>query len=369
MMTSARRITPPRTRRRAGLVSALLAVVLLLTPAAAIADSDAADAADAAARWLVDQLVDDERLEVAWQDADGAAQVFADHGGTADVVFALAATGVAPETAVSALDWLVGEAGVYTGAAFGSPSAGATAKLVLAALTDGRDPRAVADLDLVAQLTELERGDGPDAGRFADAGEEDWSSTFTQAIAILALVRADGVSPSDAATDFLVSQQCDDGGFRFEPGAQPCTGHVDTTALAIQAQLATGTDASAAVAWLIDRQGDDGGFGNANTTGLAAAALAIAGEHDTAAAARANLVGLQDHCDAGTGAIGFDHDCAGDPVFATRQAVLGLTGASLLDVSIGGAPSAAGGVRPAWLAAVIVAGLAIGLVARHRSRG
>jgi hypothetical protein len=370
MASSPGRTTARRTSRllgRPGLLVAALLVLPALLASAVPAAADA-DAAEAASRWLVDQLVDGERLEVSFPDADGNEQVFVDHGGTADVVLALAATGVAPDAAHAALDWLVAEAPAYTGAAFEAPFAGATAKLALTVLAGGRDPRAVGDLDLVGQLGALEVSDGPDAGRFADAGDEDWSSTFSQALSIIALERTDGVSPSDAARGFLLAQRCDDGSFRFEPGVQPCEGHVDTTALAVQALVAIGEDPGGSAVWLRGRQDPDGGFGNANSTGLAAAALSLAGEQDAAADARAYLVDLQDHCDVGEGAIGFDHDCAGDPVFATRQAVLGLVGASLADITLGDDVADATGTRPLALAAVVVVGLAIGVFVRRRAR-
>jgi hypothetical protein len=94
-------------------------------------------------------------------------------------------------------------------------------------------------------------------------------------------------------------------------------------------------------------QGADGGFGsteagaNANSTGLAATALTVAGADDAAEAARIFLLDLQDGCaDPDPGAIRYDAARSGDPVRATAQAVLGLAGVGLAEVDAAGASDA-----------------------------
>lgn len=196
-------------------VTALLLSFATVAPALATDEPSASEVAETAASWLAGQLVDGERIESTFGD-----DTFPDQGLTADVVFALAAAGVGADHITDAVDWLITQTGAYTGAAFDSVFAGATAKLILALETDGRDPRTASDTDLVQQLLDREQDAdaGRDQGRFTDDSDfGDFSSTLTQSLAVLGLHRADGVSPSEAAVGFLLAQQCDDGGFRFDP--------------------------------------------------------------------------------------------------------------------------------------------------------
>lgn len=329
------------------LLATLVATLSLSITAPAVAEhGTTTDPARAAAGWLAGELVDGERIvneEFGFDDA----------GLTADVVLALASAGVAADTIDSATDWLVGAAGDYTGPSSDSVFAGASAKLALVLHATGRDARDVGGLDLVAQLLDREQADG----RFTDDSEfGDFSSTLTQALAVLALTRIDGVEPSQAAVDFLLSQRCEDGGFRFAPDAEDCTSAVDTTAFVVQALSALGGEQAAtaiadAADWLESVQTDTGGFtdaaagdeapaANANSTGLAAVALAIAQRPAALDAARALLTSLQAGCDdPAPGSIQFDATDGGDRDRATSQAILGLTGVGLDTVSAAGASS------------------------------
>ncbi len=327
------------------LLAALVATLSLSITAPAVAGhGTTTDPARAAAGWLAGELVDGERIV---NEQFG----FDDAGLTADVVLALASAGVAADTITSATDWLVSAAADYTGPAMDGVFAGATAKLALVLHVTERDARQVGGLDLVAQLLDREQADG----RFTDDSEfGDFSSTLTQALAVLALTRIDGVEPSQAAVDFLLDQSCEDGGFRFDPDAEDCTSAVDTTSFAVQALSALGgetaaADISDAADWLESVQTDSGGFtdaaagddpppANANSTGLAAVALAIAQRPDAVAAARESLTALQDGCDGDQpGSIRFDELDGGDRDRATSQAILGLTGIGLDAVSASGA--------------------------------
>ena len=329
------------------LLATLVATLSLSITAPAVAGhGTTTDPSRAAAGWLAGELVDGERIV---NEQFG----FDDAGLTADVVLALASAGVAADIIDSATDWLVGTSADYTGPATDSVFAGATAKLALVVHVTGRDPRAVGGLDLVAQLLDREQADG----RFTDDSEfGDFSSTLTQALAVLTLTRIEGVEPSAAAVDFLLAQRCEDGGFRFDPDAEDCTSAVDTTAFTVQA-LSTlgGADAAATIAdaadWLESVQTDGGGFtddaagddpppANANSTGLAAVALAIAQRPEAVADARELLTSLQDGCDGDQpGSIRFDELDGGDRDRATSQAILGLTGVGLDTVSAAGASS------------------------------
>lgn len=346
-------ITSPRPRRATGaLVLAALLTVSTALPAAADT-SDPTTGAAPAAGWLAAQLVDGERIEGGFGP---------DAGLTADVVLALAASGLGADRIDAAAAWLATQAPGYTrGVPFEEEPAvyaGATAKLALTLEVAGLDPRDAAGDDLVAQLLDREQG----SGRFTDvSGFGEFSSALTQSLAVLALARIDDTDPSDAAVSFLLEQVCDDGGVRFSPDADDCESSVDTTGLAVQALTAAATPdalaaAEAAGGWLVAVQAPDGSFAadgvaNANSTGLAAAALDLLPDLDGAAeaadAARSFLLGLQRTCDeALPGAIVFSADDAGDPARATAQALLGLTSAELATITARGAAADAAVLLP-----------------------
>lgn len=322
-------------------VTMLFAVALVLSTVGVGLATPTDDPTEAAAGWLTTQLTDGERLTVQFGE-----DVFDNPGPTADVLFALAAAGVASGLIGDITAWFDQESTVtaYTGDGVESAFAGATGKLLVTVATINGDPRDFGDRDLVAQLLGLRQLDG----RFSDLSEwGDFSSTLTQAFAVLGLHRT---APGDLEPEdvqFLLDQQCEDGGFRFSPDADDCVSNVDTTGFVVQALVAVGDHGAAvadAIAWLVDIQGDNGGFAdgdgpaNANSTALAALALTLAGQDDEAAEARAFILSLQRSCDdEESGAIQSTSDDAGDLAFATAQSVWGLTGVSLAEVSADGA--------------------------------
>lgn len=333
------------TARPTGATLALCTVLLLLlalwSPRPAVADSVPTDDPDeAAAGWLVTALTDDPAVDSEFGPSAGP---------TIDVLFALAAAGVAAETIEAVADWLESEAAVYTqGAGFDADDAayaGATAKLALAMLVVDRDPTDAGGIDLLEQLTALEGAEDGAAGRFSDRGDfDDFSTPLTQSLALLALTRAAEVDPSDAAVEVLIDQACPDGGFPDSFGAaedaDTCASAVDTTALVVQALDAVAEEQTAeeAIAWLLEVQADDGSFGsedgpNTNSTGLAAAALTLFGEDAAAERAVAWMQDLQVGCDGEQpGAVPFSAEEPGSLELATAQAVLGAVGTPLLEL-------------------------------------
>ena len=273
---------------------------------ARLAATSHADPAAAAARWLAGQLV------------DGGLPGFVgtDWGLTIDALFALQAIGTEPKAVTAVTDALAASADEY--AAFRSEAGdfitgGATAKILVAAVVAGQDPTDFGGYDWRQRTLELVHGPGTGApsgwlfNRNLDATTG--ANMFDQSLAVIGLARSGGVDQS--LVDFLITQQCPDGGFRLYPGAAgtPCADDppaqqvtdVDTTAYALQALLAaaeTGATGTAepitrATDWLLAVQHSDGSFigsvvtayPNTNSTGLAAQALAAVGE--TAAAAKA----------------------------------------------------------------------------------
>ena len=171
---------------------------------------------------------------VSQQRANGAICAFSCIGSTADAIEALVAARTAPRAVRKALTYLRGQVERGHGA-----GVGLRAKIVMAAVAGGADPRSFGGTNLVAAIRVTEGADG----RFGSA------AVFDQALAILAL-RAAGVGASDQALQWLASAQCDDGGWQYdEPAAatenQHCRSTVDpggdfftsdsnTTSLAVQ---------------------------------------------------------------------------------------------------------------------------------------
>ena len=258
----------------------------------------------------------------------------------------------------------------------GSPTAetyaGPLGKLVVGVVAQGGDPTDFGGQDLVARLEGLMTVDGrfSDKSNFGDPTNPsgDYSNTIGQVLDIIALGRATGSVP-DAAGDYLLDQQCTDGGFRgnLDVAGAACTSDADATAFAAQALVGLlGADDPAtvdALEWLSSHQADNGGFlnqdgqYNANTAGVAAQAFAAGGLEDELASAQEFLASLQFDCTFATslrGGIAFTSadyatlkaapttTAAIDRALrATPQATLGLAGDSLLTVTAEGAADTA----------------------------
>ena len=221
-------------------------------------------------------------------------------------------------------------------------------------LAHGGDPTAFGGIDLVGELQATEGAIEP--GRFSDLPVDcgfDRATTPTPSASrwrVIALIRA-GEPLSAASVEFLLAQQCADGGFRSNMDADGCISDADATAFAAQALIAAGSarprrgdalDNLAAVQLGDGALESANGVANANTTGLAAQAFAAGGRDAELADAQAFLVSLQYGCSSPAvlrGGIAFsvakrsttvpsDQDLR-----ATPQATLGLSGQSLLSVS------------------------------------
>ena len=205
-------------------------------------------------------------------------------------------------------------------------SAGPLAKVLVFAQVSGADSASYGGRNLAAELAARVADAGPVAGRIQDRtvsgdtdpftpGDQldaDYANVIGQAYAARGL-SAVGSAKAASATAFLLQQQCSAGYFRlnFAPAAAAAQGCVDgdaagsapdtdVTALAVLQLAALGSpDAkvTAAIAkatgWLAAQQKSDGSFGggpttsaaNANSTGVAA--LALAGQGACVAAGRA----------------------------------------------------------------------------------
>lgn len=285
----------------------------LLTTGAATGVTSAAEAppdldGPAAGTWLIDQLSDD----VVMNEEFG----FADLGLTLDVLAALDELGDFDQDVERMVGTLEGQLEGYIGFE-DDVFAGATAKAAVVWSQVGEDPRDVAGTDLVAAVESTVVTEGEATGRIVDqmASGDDFANVIGQVHAAQALSEADADLAGDAL-DYLLAQQCSDGFFRlyFAPidGPQACDedpqaeANPDATAQAVLALRAIGGAeaehaADRATAWLVEAQDADGSFdggselpeANANSTGLAARALAASGEGQAAREARDWLGAVQ----------------------------------------------------------------------------
>lgn len=333
-----------RPRRLLAAFAALLSLLVLPAVTAPAFAAPTEDRTAAAAGWLARQLVDGERFE---QDF-GDGMVYPDPGLTLDAVLAFVAARVAGGNADAAMSWLATEGTVltdYVGDGTSFSDAGRLAKVAYAAQLTGLDPTSFGGTDLVARL----RSQLTASGRFSDTPAEfDISNAFGQSFALLALARTDAGVPAPAVA-FLAGSECPGGGFPLNYGEATCTPDTDATAMAVQALLVPGGDPAAAVRgadWLVATQQPDGSFAgtgttatpNSNSTGLAAQALRATGRTGPADDAAGWLRTLQALCTAPVeqrGAIAYDGTGIdpGNVIRATAQAVLGLSGVGLAELS------------------------------------
>jgi hypothetical protein len=352
-----------RLLRRVALPLTVLAFTgyTALAPAPAFAAAPTAvDSAQAASGWLAGQMVDGNRLQNFGLD---------DAGLTIDAMVGFASAGVEKDRVAAALTWLSDPAVLsdYMLQFTSINHASQTAKVIFGIQVAGGDPTKVNGTDLVAILNGMLVTSGPTTGLFqnstpAGPGEADSTNAFGQSLAILALARTPGGAPA-SAVDFLVSTQCDSGGFPITLTDPPatCQGDPDGTAMAVQALLAAGhgDDAKEAVAWLVKqvdpvtggvKPGFQGGTFNTNSTGLVAEALRAFGDDAPADKASAFIERLQIGCagdSANRGGIAYIPTDPADPdntgfnlstaPRATAQAILGLTGVALGKITIDGA--------------------------------
>ena len=262
----------PRLSRAIGLTAvpalALSSLAALTSAPAQAAEPDPAPVA-AGTTWLKGQLTDG----LVFNPNFGG---FNDYGLSVDVALALDEVGGEAATIDAISTALAAEIAGYVGDGTTESYAGSLAKAAVLAQTAGDDPESFGGVDLIDRLEQRVSDSGVTIGRIQDASAfGNFANTFGQTFAARAL-DAEGSSEAEAATEFLIAQQCDAGFFRqdfaaldaadqdcdADPSAAPST---DVTALAVLALLpqADDTDVQAvidlAVTWLLDQQGPRGG--------------------------------------------------------------------------------------------------------------
>ena len=279
------------------------------------ASAEARPEATAAMDWLSSQLAANGSTFPGF--AIGTSPARTDWGLTADAVLSFIAAGQgsdpAPQAAANQLISNLSDFTTYEPQILGVRLAGPTAKVLLIAESLDLQSSFASGLDLEQELRSLMVTTGPQAGRFTDRNPSisdplsgDSNNGFGQALAVLSLSLTDSQVPAEAV-DFLIGQQCPNGGFRLIYTLTPnCISNersdTDATAIATQALLsvertpAVEAALSRALGWLLAKQDrSTGGFGgtgstaaiNANSTGLSAQALRAAGQLEAAERAAA----------------------------------------------------------------------------------
>jgi hypothetical protein len=316
---------------------------LVLTAAAPAAQSD--ESLSRALAWLEGQQQPDGGYSNGFTSGS-------DVGTTADVVMAVALAGRASsfwsQGSPHPLAYLEAQVGV--GAVSG---AGLAAKVALAALALGHDPRDSGGEDLLARVRE---GYDPALRLFGDG-------TFDSALCVLALSLAGEPLPEGALGGILATR-LDDGSYAFNGDTTPGGGDSNTTALVVQALVAAGAteDITPSLAYFRQVQNADGGwtyqkpsaFGeetDANSTALVIQALLAAGETlGDWGNPLAALGALQQD----SGAFAFNASTPGDSMLATAQAIPALAGADYTEVMSAGARGAGQSERSTAIAIAVI---------------
>jgi hypothetical protein len=323
------RLIPGVFRAVAGCSLTLGAVATFAFPAAAAAPSPtpASPAASTAASWLTEQLSAGGGL------MPGLTAGLPDAGLTSDTLLSLVAAGQRQSPGfASSLAAVASHLSGYASFPAGTTTAllaGPVAKTLFLAQVGGADPTSFGGLDLPATLRSLLTSSGANAGRFSDHGTgSDTSNGFSQAFAILGLLRDRGGVP-DSAVSYLLAQQCPSGAFRLfydTPGGCRTDSQADPDATSVTIQAlsallttdpgkpALSTARTAAAQWLASRQQPDGGLGgagptagkNANTTALATIAFRESGLTAAADAAQRYVAALQLRGGPDAGAVAYN---------------------------------------------------------------
>ena len=249
---------------------------------------------------------------------------------------ALGATGVAPRTLDAIASYAARHVDDYA-VSDGTDRPGALGRLALLARAAGKDPNAFGGHRLVDRILATQVALGPEAGKLADPV---YDGTFSHALGLLGVAAAKSLTDAQRAAttralDWLVAQQCADGGWQHPPRlvlagvALTACDRQDTNAAAFAAQALAAHKRAAprdAVAWFRAARNASGGWGyeprmatDADSTALVVQAL-LALRAD-ATSGLAALKRLQLRC----GAVSYQATTPLRPnVYATAEAVPAL---------------------------------------------
>jgi hypothetical protein len=301
--------------RRFLLITAVLAV-LIAAPASALAQatpSPVANPADALRRgadWLVSQQGDDG----AWVGFNGTS----DPGVTIDAVIALAAARNA------GIDVDLSAAITYletNGKDYARSGTGQAAKLALAAAAVGQDPTTFAGIDSIEQML---KGYNANSDMYG-------TGLYDTALVALALATV-GKDLPDIALKAIADKQMGDGSWAFDGTTSAGNGDTNTTAILIQALVATKhTEGDLILHGIEYLQGSQlsqgfsfqpgpGAIPDANSTGIVVQAIFAAGQDPTAQEWQ-NAFGSFLTFQTPNGGFSYQLDPLQDNLFATVQAL------------------------------------------------
>jgi hypothetical protein len=281
---------------------------------------------------------------------------------TADAVLAIVAAGDDPSrwnaAGASPLDFL--QEAVSAGLVEGP---GALAKVTLAAIAAGLDPRAFGGADLVDRIRQ---GYSGESGLFG-------SGPYDSALAIQALAAASEPLPEGAIAGLLATR-LEDGTFSFNGDQTVGAGDSNTTAMVVLALIAAGEadEIAPALAYFRSIQNEDGGwtyqkpssFGeatDANSTALVLQALVAAGED---LEAWSDPIGALQALQLPSGAFRFNGADSSENLLATVQAMPALGRVTAVDAGSAGTPWGTVGLA---VTAVILAAVAAWFGRRRRA--
>jgi hypothetical protein len=210
---------------------------------------------------------------------------------------------------------------------YAQTGAGQAAKLVLATVATGGDPRNVAGVD---PLSLVEAGHSSETGLYGN-------SVFDHALALMA-VSATGGEISEGAVTVLESTQAPEGGWAFDGSMDEGAADSNTTAMVLQALVAIGEgdsaladEAQAFLQMAIDEQHGvlyqpGAGFpADSSSTALTLQAMIALGE-DTATDAWGQLPAALAAFQNESGAFHYNADDTTDNLFATVQSIPAAAG-------------------------------------------
>lgn len=292
-------------------------------------------------------------------------------GSTADAVHAIVAAGgdlaTFDQDGNTPLTYLADHAAAVD-------NAGDLAKMVMAVVAAGENPRTLGGVDSVARLEGMANGDG----LFITQND----TFFSHILAVLALASVERPLPDGAAAAIVDAQQ-ESGAWAWD-GTTGTDADTNTTAFAVQALVAAGEPAdgkavSGALDYYRSIQNTDGGwpyqspssFGtdtDANSTALTIQALIAAGEDpagwttDEGGDPVSTLEAFQNE----SGAFAWQAAVPGDNLLATVQALPALAGQAfpLASMQVGepaAAPAAAAPVAAAPAAVPETGGAVLGM--------
>lgn len=307
------------------ILSFIFLVVLTLTTFSPSQAQDSEAALDLAVEWLAEQQLDDGGFSTGFSDGS-------DLGASAAAAIAFASAGQDPASVstqdVSLMDYLmtaVSETDLRT-------SPGLAAKVALAVIASGNNPRQFGGKDLITYITD---GFNSDTGLFG-------FGPFDSALAVLALSAAGQELPA-GAVDGLLTARIEDGSYAFTGDTTPGSGDSNTTAMIVQALVAAGADPATiqpSIDYFIAVQNEDGGwtyqkpsdFGEAtdtNSTAQVIQALLAAGESlQEWSDPVSTLLTLQD----ASGGFGFNAVTPDPSLLATVEVIPALAGVDYTEI-------------------------------------